>query len=97
MAGWSALVPDISLTALWVRDPTLRVARSYRHAYALVAWHPEPVGVDIERVDAYDPEFAQSTCTPSEREARGASGPWRASALEAPAGHVAWLCWRVDP
>ncbi len=22
------------------------------------------------------------------------SGPWRASTLQVPAGHVAWLCWR---
>jgi hypothetical protein len=26
---------------------------------------------------------------------QGRSGPWRASALEIDAQHVAWLCWRV--
>jgi hypothetical protein len=25
----------------------------------------------------------------------GEAGPWRALALAAPAGHVAWLCWRT--
>jgi hypothetical protein len=25
---------------------------------------------------------------------RGQAGPWRAAELAAPAGHVAWLCWR---
>ncbi|MGO9792469.1 MAG: 4'-phosphopantetheinyl transferase superfamily protein [Solirubrobacteraceae bacterium] len=41
-------------------------ARSYRYPYALVAWHDGPVGVDIERIEACDPAFAQSICTPDE-------------------------------
>ncbi len=27
----------------------------------------------------------------------GRSGPWRAQQLAAPAGHVAWVCWRSSP
>jgi 4'-phosphopantetheinyl transferase superfamily len=42
-------------------------SRSYRHPFALVAWHSGPVGVDIERVDQFDEEFLASICTPSER------------------------------
>lgn len=42
------------------------VARSYRYPYALVAWHSEPVGVDIERIAPCDAAFADSICTPSE-------------------------------
>jgi phosphopantetheinyl transferase len=112
------------------------VARCYRYPFALIAWHGERVGVDIERVAPYDKAFADSVCTPSEGalalprtaeelaslwcskealakalgDARrydprrlespihwpgGESGPWRAASLEAPAGHVAWVCWRV--
>jgi hypothetical protein len=43
-------------------------SRSYRYPYALVAWHDEPVGIDIERVERFDPAFIESICTPSERE-----------------------------
>ncbi len=43
------------------------VSRSYRHPYALVAWHDEPVGVDIERTEPFDPAFLESICTPAER------------------------------
>jgi phosphopantetheinyl transferase len=113
------------------------VGRSYRYPFALIAWHTEPIGVDIERVEAYDETFAESICTPSERAAglppsaeelaslwcgkealakalgdatrydprrlksamhwpEGKSGLWRAAALKAPAGHVAWVCWHAD-
>jgi hypothetical protein len=50
------------------------VSRSYCHPYALVSWHTEPVGVDIERVVAGTAQFAQSIRTPSET----ASGRWTA-------------------
>ncbi len=43
------------------------VTRSYRHPYALVAWHDEPVGVDVERIAPCDGAFADLVCTPSER------------------------------
>jgi hypothetical protein len=41
-------------------------SRSYRYPYALVAWHDQPVGVDIERIEPVDGEFARSICTYSE-------------------------------
>ena len=43
------------------------VARSYRYPFALVAWHQEPVGVDLERIDRCDAAFANLICTPRER------------------------------
>jgi hypothetical protein len=43
------------------------VARSYRYPYALVAWHSQPVGVDIERIEPCDAAFARLICTPAER------------------------------
>jgi quercetin dioxygenase-like cupin family protein len=56
----------------WARAETAAcgepcVSRSYRYPFALVAWHSEPVGVDIERVEPLGPEFADSICTPEER------------------------------
>lgn len=42
-------------------------ARAYRYPYALVAWHSQPVGVDIEREEPFDAAFMDSICTPSER------------------------------
>jgi phosphopantetheinyl transferase len=58
----------------WAR--TLRPAadaphssRSYRYPYALLAWHDQPVGVDIERIESVDPGFARSICTYSEQQA----------------------------
>jgi phosphopantetheinyl transferase len=42
------------------------VSRSYCHPYALVAWHPDPVGIDIERVEPCPPGFARSISTPAE-------------------------------
>lgn len=46
--------------------PALCVSRSYRYPYAIVAWHHEPLGVDIERISHCDATFARSICTPSE-------------------------------
>lgn len=43
------------------------VTRSYRYPYALVGWHLEPVGVDIERISHCDTAFADLICTPAER------------------------------
>jgi hypothetical protein len=42
-------------------------SRSYRYPYALVAWHSQPVGTDIERIGPCDDAFAELVCTPSER------------------------------
>jgi phosphopantetheinyl transferase len=41
-------------------------SHSYRFPYALVAWHDEPVGVDIERSEPVCEGFLGSICTPSE-------------------------------
>jgi hypothetical protein len=49
-------------------------ARSYRYPYALVALHSAPVGVDIERIQACDMDFATVICTPSERADATAAG-----------------------
>jgi phosphopantetheinyl transferase len=43
-----------------------RVSRSYCHPYALVGWHTEPIGVDVERVVTCPAEFAPSISTPTE-------------------------------
>jgi hypothetical protein len=43
-------------------------SRSYRYPYALVAWHDEPVGADIERVGPCQSGFAELICTPEERD-----------------------------
>jgi len=48
------------------------VSRSYCHPFALIAWHDDRVGVDIERVGPCDEAFGRSICTPSEL----ASRPW---------------------
>jgi hypothetical protein len=50
----------------------VHVSRSYAFPYALVASHPEPVGVDIERIEPCDEQFARSICTPAEAE----RAPW---------------------
>lgn len=42
------------------------VSRSYRFPFAVLAWHNQPVGVDIERIEACPPEFAASISTPAE-------------------------------
>jgi len=55
----------------WARAQTFAgarcVSRSYRHPYGLVAWHDQPVGIDIERIEQFDPALLESICTPSER------------------------------
>ena len=40
--------------------------RSYRYPYALVSWHSDRVGADIERIEPCDPAFAASISTPTE-------------------------------
>ncbi|MGB9185641.1 MAG: 4'-phosphopantetheinyl transferase superfamily protein [Solirubrobacteraceae bacterium] len=42
------------------------VSRSYRFPFAVLAWHDQPVGVDIERIEACPPGFAASISTPTE-------------------------------
>ncbi len=139
--AWAAEL-DEGVLRHWARsqrqpDANTFVTRSYRYPYALVAWHTGPVGIDIERLEACDPAFVESICTPSEMSSRptgvdgdadgislwrgkealskalgdalsydprrlesplswrdGRCGAWRAASLPAPAGHVAWLCWR---
>lgn len=44
------------------------VSRSYCYPFALVGWHEQPLGVDIERVGPCDDAFAELICTPEERE-----------------------------
>lgn len=60
--------PELRAAARAVADATgeLHTSRSYRYPYALVSWHTDPVGVDIERVEPCDPAFAASICTPAE-------------------------------
>jgi phosphopantetheinyl transferase len=53
--------------------PAGAVSRSYCFPYALVAWHGDRIGVDIERIVACDEQFARSICTPAEEE----RAPWR--------------------
>jgi hypothetical protein len=60
---------DADLRA-WAREETAGApysSRSYRYPYALVARHTAPVGVDLEEVQPFDPAFAESILTPSER------------------------------
>jgi len=45
----------------------LHVSRSYRYPYALITWHAQAVGVDIERTAPCSAAFARSICTPAER------------------------------
>jgi hypothetical protein len=45
----------------------LYTSRSYSYPYALVAWHNQPVGTDIERIGPCDDAFAELICTPAER------------------------------
>lgn len=63
---------DVAQLRGWARAETAAhnapyVARSYRYPYALIAWHEQPVGVDIERIEPCDTAFARSICTPAER------------------------------
>jgi len=53
--------------ALTANAPGRHCSRSYRYPSALVAWHREPVGVDIERIEPFDEAFLESIRTPSER------------------------------
>jgi len=60
-----------SVLRAWARAETSGagarfVARSYRYPYALLAWHSDRVGVDLERIEACDEGFARSVCTPAE-------------------------------
>lgn len=91
------------------------VSRSYSYPYAVVAWHTEPVGVDIGRVTAFEAERTSVRCSkealanalgdaleydarrlePPTMWADGEAGPWRTIKLDAPLGHVAWVCWRA--
>jgi phosphopantetheinyl transferase (holo-ACP synthase) len=68
------------------------VSRSYRYPHALVAWHDAPVGVDIERIERFDPEFLESISTPSERARspapRDLAALARSPAARDPAGHA---------
>lgn len=55
----------------WARESAApagvaHVSRSYREPFVLVAWHDARVGVDIERIEAFDRRFAESICTPGE-------------------------------
>lgn len=110
-------------------------SRSYRFPFAVVALSDTPVGVDIERVTAWNPAQLRSILTPTEGQRRpppdnrwatalwsskealakglgqplgydprrlespvtwqqGQAGRWSARSLEAPPGHVVWLCWQ---
>ncbi len=42
------------------------VSRSYRDPHALLAWHERRVGVDLERLEPLDRDFAESIATPDE-------------------------------
>jgi 4'-phosphopantetheinyl transferase superfamily len=60
----------------WAREESLAVgapytSRCYRHPHAVVAWHSEPLGVDIERIEPLGEGFAESICTPRERQLLG--------------------------
>ena len=48
-------------------------SRSYSFPYALIGWHEDRIGVDIERIVACDERFGRSICTPAEAE----RAPWR--------------------
>lgn len=50
------------------------ISRSYRFPYALVGWHSDRLGVDIERIEPCSPALAQSISTPSELAAGMATG-----------------------
>jgi phosphopantetheinyl transferase len=71
-----AATSDSGLRALTRAHPegarAAYVSRSYRAPLALVAWHEAPVGVDIERVESTERDFAESICTPNELRQLGA-------------------------
>ena len=56
-------------------------SRSYAFPYAVVAWHSDRIGVDIERVVPCDERFARSTCTPAEVEAAPCRSAWQIISL----------------
>jgi phosphopantetheinyl transferase len=58
---------------LQVTHGAVQVSRFYSFPYALVGWHSDRIGVDIERVVECDEQFARSICTPDEAVAQ----PWR--------------------
>jgi phosphopantetheinyl transferase len=58
LQSWAQALADDALPAT--------TSRSHRCPYALVASHREQVGVDIERVEPFDPAFLESIRTPSE-------------------------------
>jgi hypothetical protein len=64
-------VSDERMLRAWARAlPPLRpgaeVSRSYCFPFALVGWHSQRIGVDIERIVACDERFRRSICTPDE-------------------------------
>lgn len=68
--GRAAGLDEVGLRA-WARaegeaSGARHVSRAYRHPFAVVAWHEQPVGVDIERIERHDPRFAASIATPAE-------------------------------
>jgi hypothetical protein len=71
---------ELRLWALELCRGRSSASRSYRHPFALVAFHETQVGVDLERVEELDARFAAVVCTPAERE--------RFAAGDVPAG---WL------
>jgi phosphopantetheinyl transferase len=68
----AARIDEAGLKA-WLRAEAVlsggpHTSRSYRYPYALLTWHTEPLGVDIERIEPFERAFMESICTPSERE-----------------------------
>jgi 4'-phosphopantetheinyl transferase superfamily len=69
-----ARVPGLDAEGLrsWARGLTTPtgapcVTRSYCYPFALVGWHDEPIGIDIEKISPCDGAFAELVCTPDER------------------------------
>jgi hypothetical protein len=63
----------------WAREESAatgapHVSRSYRYPYCMMAWHTEPVGVDIERIGPVDAGFVASISAPAERRAPAPAG-----------------------
>jgi len=61
----------------WARDLSAaaadaHVSRSYSFPYALVGWHTDPLGVDLERVSSLPGGFGGSISTPAEQRERAA-------------------------
>ena len=49
----------------------IHLSRAYREPLALLAWHERRVGVDLERLEQLDRDFAESVVTPEERSVLG--------------------------